>query len=81
MAIYRFRKDPEKYDLQAVDLSEDQLRQEANRSAKAKADEESRRSREEQRKAEDKKRVWTGPRGGQYTQAETKDGRPYRSYF
>jgi len=25
--------------------------------------------------------TYTGPRGGRYTRAETKDGRPYRRYF
>ena len=25
--------------------------------------------------------TYTGPRGGRYTRAQTKDGRPYRRYF
>jgi len=25
--------------------------------------------------------TYTGPRGGRYTRAENKDGRPYRRYF
>jgi len=25
--------------------------------------------------------IYSGPRGGRYTRAETKDGRPYRRYF
>jgi len=84
MSSYSFKKDdlPSKENLKLTEEEQnkaDDNQREIRRKAAEKIVE--RKLREEEELREKRGKIYTGKRGGRYTEDVTKDGRPYRRYF